>query len=266
MLLADATGIWHGLAYAAAALAGLLAGVLVNALADRVEGVDEPLWQAENCRKCGARLPRSRLLPLVSLPADRRACPKCGTSASPRRPLLGLGLAVILPLLLARVADPGRTTRLPLPAIFAIDAVACCVLAFIFAVDLEHRLILGKAVYPTIAGLLLVALFFDHKAFAAMLFGVVIFGGLFLALYGLGFVLYRTEALGLGDVNLAVLLGLLVGWPAVGLAVGLAALLGFGGSLLLLGTGTVERGAYIPYGVFMVAGAVLALLLAPPYW
>ena len=266
MLLADATGLWHGLAYVAAALAGLVASVPVNALADRVEGVDEPLWQAETCRKCGARLPRSRLIPVVSLPANRRACPKCGTPASPRRPLLGLGLAVALPLLLARSADPGRVTHLPLPAIFAIDAVACCVLAFIFAVDLEHRLILDAAVYPASAGLLLVALFFDHKAFAAMLFGVVVFGGLFLLLYGLGLLLYRTEALGLGDVKLAVLLGLLVGWPAVATAIGLAALLGFGGSLLLLGTGTTRRRTYIPYGIFMVAGAVLALLLASPYW
>ncbi|HEV2462035.1 MAG TPA: prepilin peptidase [Ktedonobacterales bacterium] len=266
MLLADATGLWHGLAYGAAALAGLVASVPVNALADRVEGVDEPLWQAETCRKCGARLPRSRLIPVVSLPANRRACPKCGTPASSRRPLLGLALAVALPLLLARIADPGRVTHLPLPAIFAIDAVACCVLAFIFAVDLEHRLILDAAVYPASAGLLLVALFFDHKAFAAMLFGVVVFGGLFLLLYGLGLLLYRTEALGLGDVKLAVLLGLLVGWPAVATAVGLAALLGFGGSLLLLGTGTAGRRTYIPYGIFMVAGAVLALLLASPYW
>ena len=43
-------------------------------------------------------------------------------------------------------------------------------------------------------------------------------------------------------------------------------LLGAAVSLLLLGLGVAGRRTYIPYGIFMATGALLALLLATPYW
>lgn len=258
------------LLYLAVALTGLGAGVVINILADGVAGDEEPPWRARDCRVCGNRLPARRMVPLLGLRTTRRTCATCGTRASLRRPLLELALALISPLLLAHLLDPtdprASTAHLAPVATFALDAVLICVLAFIFAVDLEHRLILDLSIYPAIALLLLVALLFNHKAFAAMLFGVVIFGGLFLLLYVLGFVLYRQEALGFGDVKLAVLVGMLVGWPAIGTALVLTAVFGGSISLLLLALGSATRRTFIPFGIFIVIGAVLALLLAPPYW
>jgi leader peptidase (prepilin peptidase)/N-methyltransferase len=260
------TGASAALLYAGAAAAGLLGGVAANALADRVVGVDEPVWRAEDCAKCGAPLPEARYMPLLNFADTRRACAACGARASLRRPLLEVALAVIMPLLLARVLDPGRPLRIAPAAGFLIDALGVVVLAFVFAVDLEHRLILDIAIFPASAGLLLVALLFDHKAFAALLFGVLIWGGLFALLYGLGWLIYRQEALGFGDVKLALLLGLLLGYPAAINALVFAALIGAAVSVLLLGLGTVTRRTFIPFGVFMVAGAVLALMQSPPYW
>jgi leader peptidase (prepilin peptidase)/N-methyltransferase len=254
------------LLYIAAAFAGLAAGVAVNALADRVEGDEEPPWCAACCHKCRAPLPAARYVPLRSFAPSRRRCAQCGAVTSMRRPLLEAALALLFPLLLAHVASPLNAAHLPVAAIFALEALACCVLAFIFAVDLEHHLILDVATYPAIAALVTVALLFDHKALAAMLFGVALCGGLFLLLYGLGFLLYRQEALGFGDVKLAVLVGLVVGWPAVGTAIVLTALLGAAFSVLLLGLGAATRRSFIPFGIFLCAGAVLTLLLAQSYW
>src|SRR5262249_46763960 len=150
--------------------------------------------------------------------------------------------------------------------LFAVDALGCAVLAFVFAVDLEHHLILDMVLYPAALVLLAMALAFDHKAFAGMLVGVVLCAGLFLLLYALGYLLYRQEALGFGDVKLATFIGLLVGWPAVIQALVLAALFGAAISVFLLGLGSATRRTFIPYGVFLALGAALALLLAPPYW
>lgn len=254
------------LVYVGAMLLGLGAGVIVNMLADRIEGDEEPPWRAGMCRTCGANLPAARLIPVLALQATRRRCVSCGKVASLRAPLLGIGLAVVFPLLAARVLDPSNATRISPWLILALDLAGCCFLAFVFAVDLEHRLIYDISIYPPIVLLLAAALLFDRKALAAMLFGVIICGGLFLLLYGLGFLLYRQEALGLGDVKLAVLIGVLVGWPAIGTAIGLTALFGAAIGMLLLGVGTASRRTYIPFGVFMVVGALLALLLAAPYW
>lgn len=254
------------LVFAALAALGLGAGVVVNMLADRLAGDEEPPWRAEMCQTCGEALPMSRLMPILALQATRRRCAACGKVASLRAPLLGIALAVIFPLLAERVLDPANSTRISPWLILVLDLIVCCFLAFIFAVDLEHRLIFDISIYPPIALLLAVALIFDRKALAAMLFGVIICGGLFLLLYGLGFLLYQQEALGFGDVKLAVLIGMLVGWPAIGTAIGLAALFGAAISVLLLGAGTASRRTFIPFGIFMALGAVLALLLAPPYW
>ena len=256
----------QALLYVAVALAGLLVGVAVNAAADAVSGDEEPPWRAATCHKCGAQLPATRLLPLVTLAGRRRACPACGAPASPRRPLLSLGVALALPLLLAHLYEMPGSGRLPLAAVFAIDAAVIAVLAFIFAVDLEHRLILDVSIYVPLLALLLVAVVADRKALAAMLFGVIVCGGLFLLLYGLGFLLYHQEALGFGDVKLAVLLGVAVGWPAIMTALVLGAVAGTAVSLLLLGLGAATRRTFIPFGIFLVAGALLALLLAPPFW
>jgi len=256
----------QALLYVAVALAGLLAGVGVNAAADAVSGDEEPPWRAADCHKCGARLPAVRLLPLVTLAGGRRACPACGARLSPRRPLLSLGVALALPLLLAHLYEMPGSGRLPLAAIFVIDAAVMCVLAFIFAVDLEHRLILDISIYVPLLALVLVAVVADRKALAAMLLGVIVCGGLFLLLYGLGFLLYHEEALGFGDVKLAVLLGVAVGWPAIMTALVLGAVAGAAVSLLLLGLGAATRRTFIPFGIFLAAGAMLALLIAPPFW
>ena len=255
------------LSYAASIGAGFGAGVAVNLLADRVQD-EETHVRGNQCHTCGAPLPAARLVPLVGFRKANRTCNTCGKTASLRAPLLSLALALIYPLLLNHVLSSASASpnHLPIPAIFAIEAVACALLAFIFAVDLEHKLILDIAVYPAIVALILIAAFFDHKAFAAMLIGLIIYGGLFLLLYGLGFLLYRTEALGLGDVKLALLLGLLIGWPAIVQALILGGLFGAAISLLLLGMGVATRRTYIPYGIFMATGALLALLLTPPFW
>lgn len=258
----DIAPFWYG----AAALAGFGAGMLANYCADRVAGDEDPPWRAGACRKCGAGLPSARFVPLLSFAAIRRACRACGTQASLRRPLLEVMLAALFPLLLAHLASPEGITHLAPVAIFAVEAAATTILAFIFAVDLEHHLIFDISIYPTALGLALIALFFDHKAFAGMLVGAIICGVLFLLLYLLGFVIYHTEALGFGDVKLAMLIGMLTGWPGVTTALFIAALVGAAISVLLLGLGSATARTFIPYGTALAAGAVAAFLFAPPLW
>lgn len=254
------------LAYVAVTLAGLGAGVAVNALADQVAGDEEPPWRARDCAKCGAPLPSARLFPLLNVLPSQHTCAVCGQHASLRRPLLGLVLAVLFPLLLAHLTALDTPPHLTLWAIWLIGALALSVFAFVFAVDLEHKLILDLAVYPAALAVVATALIFDRKALAAMAFGVVLCGGLFLLFYGLGFLLYRQEALGFGDVKLAALIGLVVGWPGVVAALLVAALVGAAVSVFLLGMGTATRRTFIPFGIFLAGGAALALLLAPPVW
>lgn len=256
------------LSYVVAAVVGVVAGMGINALADSVIG-DDPPRRARECATCGASFPAPHVPAFVDVRGPRGwrgTCPACGKPTSPRRPVMELALALLLPLVLAHALAPHGAGRLPVWAVVGVDALALCVLAFIFVVDLEHRLIYDVSVYPLAAVLLAVALLFDRKALPQMLFGAVLCGGLFLLFYLAGFLIYHQEALGFGDVKLALLVGLIVGWPGVTVALVLTAICGAAVSVLLLGLGVVSRQTFIPFGIFLAMGAALALLQAPPMW
>lgn len=70
-------------------------------------------------------------------------------------------------------------------------------------------------------------------------------------------VVFRQEALGLGDVKLAAAMGAFLGLAGVGLAALAAVLLGTVVGLAVL---VVWRSRYLPFGPFLAAGAVLVAL------
>jgi leader peptidase (prepilin peptidase) / N-methyltransferase len=67
--------------------------------------------------------------------------------------------------------------------------------------------------------------------------------------------------LAVGDLYLVAPIGLMLGWPAVFTALFAAAFLAAGTSLALLAARRVGMRSYIPFGPFLVGGAVLALVL-----
>lgn len=67
--------------------------------------------------------------------------------------------------------------------------------------------------------------------------------------------------LAVGDLYLVAPIGLLLGWPAIFTALFAAAFLAAGTSLGLLAARRVGMRSYIPFGPFLVGGAVVALLI-----
>ena len=67
--------------------------------------------------------------------------------------------------------------------------------------------------------------------------------------------------LAVGDLYLVAPIGLMLGWPAIFTALFAAAFLAAGSSLFLLAVRRVGMRSYIPFGPFLVGGAVLALAL-----
>ncbi len=69
--------------------------------------------------------------------------------------------------------------------------------------------------------------------------------------------------LALGDLYLVAPIGLMLGWPAIFTALFAAAFLSAGTSIVLLALGRVGMRSYIPFGPFLVGGAVIALVTDP---
>jgi leader peptidase (prepilin peptidase)/N-methyltransferase len=247
-----------------ALLGGLGAGALINLLAD-VLPRDEWAWRLAGCPKCQRALPRRWLLPVAGWLVLRECCPACGERL-PRRHLWA-GLAAPLELLLVvwRVLEQ-PAGALPLAGRFALYALATLALLLIFVIDLEHHLILDVVTYPAIGALVLLGLILNHRVLAAMLLGALVAGGLFALCYGLAHLIYHTDALGLGYVKLAVLLGLLTGWPTVLTALFYGTLAGAATGMVLLMARKADRQTMIPLGTGLSVGTFLALLWLPLLW
>lgn len=181
------------------------------------------------------------------------------------RGLLGPGpLAVRPPLVEALTALSVALTVLrfgpswELPA-FLLLAVVGVLLA---VVDLQHRLLPNRVVLPSLAAgtalLLLPAL--ADGAWEALLRAVLGAGALF-AVY-LALALVSPGGLGMGDVKLAAVLGLYLGWLGW-TAVVVGALAGFVVqalvALVLLATRRIGLRGELPFGPAMLAGAALVI-------
>jgi leader peptidase (prepilin peptidase)/N-methyltransferase len=156
------------------------------------------------------------------------------------------------------VAD-ALTSRAVIPA-FIVFGSATLALTLI---DLDHQLIPNRVLFPAIgiAGVLLTIGAIADGALAALLRGVAGGGAYFVGL--LAFALVARGGFGMGDVKLALLLGLFIGyigWGELALGAVLAVLLGGIASALLLASRIKGRDARFAYGPYLVAGAWVSII------
>ncbi|HSS60027.1 MAG TPA: prepilin peptidase, partial [Candidatus Limnocylindrales bacterium] len=105
--------------------------------------------------------------------------------------------------------------------ILVVRSIFVAVLVQVIFFDFEHHLILDRVMFPAMGLALLVnlsslvapGLGLWHQAWWAGLAMGVGAGLLFLLLALAGSAVFKAEALGFGDVKLALFMGLLLGWP-----------------------------------------------------
>jgi prepilin signal peptidase PulO-like enzyme (type II secretory pathway) len=192
------------------------------------------------------------LFALIGAAAERLASVWPPDEASRRGP----GWRTLLLAAAAAAAGWAIAARSTLPLwATAIHLVVLAVLVLLAATDLEQRRLPHLVLDPLILlALAFVAFNPTVEPLDALLGAAAAIG--FLGLLGL----IIRSGVALGDLYLVAPLGLLLGWPAIFLAVFFAALISSITSLALLASRRVGLKSYIPFGPFLVAGAVLALL------
>ena len=130
-------------------------------------------------------------------------------------------------------------------------------------IDLDHQLIPNRVLFPSlgVAGLLLTIGALTDGAGGALLRGLAGAAAYFLGL--LLFALLARGGFGMGDVKLALLLGLFLaylGWGELALGSILAVLLGGIASALLLVTGIMKRDSKFAYGPYLIVGSWVAII------
>lgn len=240
------------------AFVGLYVGLYLNLVIDRVPQKKSVRPVRAGCRNCldaeGAR-PWIQRLPWV---ARRGRCPVCGERVSLRYPAVEVATAALYAAVAVRL---GADAALPAFLVFF----AC--LVAISVIDLELQIIPNRIVYPTIVvSLPLLALAAvaqgDIGRMETALAGAAIAFAILLVVH-----LISPTSMGFGDVRLAFILGLFLGWfdlshVAIGLFAGFAlgAIVGIG--LMLFGGRT--RKDSVSFGPFLAAGAAVAVLFGDP--
>ena len=239
-----------------AAMIGWLCGVVVNYLADVLPVTRK--FSPPACLACGNHFSALDTLLL-------RPCSACTKARSRRTWIVQASLMVASVLLW--LFPPGRLgfwVGIGLLAFFGMIAV----------IDLEYRLVLHPvSLAGAIIGLILgiwqkgpVDTLIGGIAGFTMMFGLYYLGILFNRLMSR---IRRQEidevALGFGDVNLAGMVGLMLGWPEIVGGLLVAILLGgILSGLILIGMAALRRYkalTAIPYAPFLLIGAIIFLYI-----
>jgi len=152
----------------------------------------------------------------------------------------------------------GPSIKLPLYLLYS------TILTLILITDIERRLILNVVTYPAILFAFAASFFTPGMTWWSALIGGAIGWAFFYCAALIGNAAFGAGALGGGDVKLAAFVGLITGFPLVIEALVLTILIGAAVTLVLLVTGVRGLRDHIPYGPFLVAGAMITLLWGYP--
>ncbi len=238
-------------------LIGLFVGSFLNVVIHRVPVGESVVRPRSRCPRCGTQIRSFDNIPVVSWLILGGKCRDCALPISARYPMVEAGTAVLF-------AAMGwwLGASWELPAFLYLAAIGVC----LSLIDLDTRRLPNSIVLPSY----LVA--FALLAVPAAVdgrwpdLGRSIVGGLIA--FGLYFILAMVypAGMGFGDVKLAGVLGLYLGWVGwAALAVGVFSAFVIG-AVVGIGLMAAHRGGRktaIPFGPFMFLGALVGLWAGP---
>lgn len=234
-------------------LFGLLIGSFLNVVIWRVPRGESVVSPPSHCPRCEQPITPRDNLPVLSWLLLRGRCRHCAEPISARYPAVELATGVLFAATAVAVGPQPE-----LPAFLYLAAIAIA----LGMIDIDTRRLPNAIVLPSylvaLVGLTAAAVVDQQGAslLRAVLGAAAMFGFYFL----LAFI--YPAGMGFGDVKLAGVLGLYLGWLGWGpLLIGAfsAFLLGGVVGALLMVAGSAGRKTAIPFGPWMLAGAFVAV-------
>ena len=236
------------------ALLGLVVGSFLNVVVWRVPRGESVVRPASRCPGCGRPVRPRDNVPILSWLILRGRCRDCAEPISVRYPIVEALTSAIFAMVAWRV---GLTWHLP--AFLYLAAVGLA-LAFI---DIDTRRLPNALTLPSyVVGVILLTAAALLEQDTQRLIRAVVGMCVLYALYFLLMVL-KPGGMGFGDVKLAGVLGMFLGflgWGALIVGAFLAFLFGGVGGVALMLRGGAGRKTRIPFGPYMVAGAIVAVI------
>lgn len=215
-------------------LFGLCIGSFANVLIDRLPQGQDVLRGRSRCDHCKKNLRWFELVPVISFLIQGGQCRRCHKKLSWQYPIIEIVVGIGFVLLYQRIPD-----------LFIFLS-----LLVIFVADLKYEIIPDSMVALGLLGSLLQEDLLQNWPSAI---GVAAF---FLFL----FFITKGRGMGFGDVKLVFLLGLILGFPNIVVALYFAFLTGAAIGIILMLGGKKSLKSHVPFGPFLILGTLFALL------
>lgn len=243
---------------------GLVIGSFLNVVIWRVPRDESVVSPPSACPGCGASISSRDNIPVLSWLLLKGRCRACGEPISKQYPIVEAATALLF---VATFLWLGLDWALPAFLYLAAISVA------LFMIDLQHKRLPDRIVLPSYLvslALLVIPAALDG-AWDSLLRAALAGAALFVFYFALAFI--YPAGMGGGDIKLAGVLGIYLGWVGWGaVVVGgfagffLGAVLGVG----LMLVGLAGRKSKVPFGPFMILGTYVGLLwgqgIADWYW
>ncbi len=236
-------------------LIGLCIGSFGNLLADRLPRGEDVLVSRSHCDSCKKNLSWYELIPLFSFLIQQRRCRKCHALLSWKYPLIelcmGLGFVGV-----GMIVGFGHLPTLLVGLLlFSMSVV-------IIVSDLNYFLIPDVTlVVMGLVGLYVLTTLPYQEVKTHLLSALAAFLGFYFLYIGT-----KEKGMGFGDVKLAGVLGLLLGFPNLVICLYTAFLTGAIVGVILMIGGKAKMKTKVPFGPFLLFGAFVSTVWGASLW
>ncbi|MBU2542040.1 prepilin peptidase [Patescibacteria group bacterium] len=238
--------------YTISFILGLCFGSFLNALVWRTRENICISKDRSMCPHCRRRLSWYENIPIFSYIFLGGKCRTCRRGITIQYPLVEffMGLAFVLVVLVRENGEFLLTPEIVRDWFLAFN------LGFIFLYDLKNKEILDFSTIPTIIIFIFFAPAIGWHSWQSIGLGVLVGGGIFLTQY----LLSRGKWIGGGDIRLGILMGVVLGWPNILVALLLAYVGGAIFSLILVGLKKQSLKSETPFGTYLALATFVVML------
>lgn len=236
--------------YLIVGLVGALIGSFLNVCIYRLPRHESIVWPGSHCPSCSRPIAWYDNIPLVSYLFLLGRCRHCKAPIPFRYPVVE-ALNVIGYIGLLWFFGPSW------PAVaYGLLYSALLVVA---GTDLSHKIIPNVVTLPGIVVGLISAATILPLGLVNGLIGLLVGGGVLWVLAWASPYLFGKEGMGGGDIKLLAMIGAFLGWKPALMAIMVGSFLGSLVGITLIAARVIKREDYIPFGPFLVCGAVVAM-------
>lgn len=225
---------------------GLALGSFLNVLIDRLPNGESIWWGRSHCDHCKKTLRWYELIPILSWIIQGGKCRRCRKSLSIQYPLIELITAVILVYIYLQTPNP--------PIVLSSYLIVLSLLV-IFLADLKYQIIPDSMIITGVVGTLLLIFTMNYELSTMNLLLSALSASAFFFLLWL---ITRGRGMGFGDVKLAFLMGLFLGFPKIIIALYAAFLTGALVGVILILAQNKSLKTKIAFGPFLIWGTLVA--------